>query len=171
MLHSLLKGLVKLHDALTAVAFVAGTIMLVVITGSYVYEVVARYFFTAPTKWAADLVGYALCAGVFLLLPKVTQTRSHVAVTLIFERVGKAAEKRILRLIDLIGAVFCGYAAWLSFNENVRQAEKGIMTIANQPIPKYWVTGFITFGLLLAAIHFLRHFIRPPAEAREALQY
>ncbi|MCF3934958.1 TRAP transporter small permease [Acuticoccus sp. M5D2P5] len=170
-MRALWTSFIKLHDALTTVAFVLGTVMLVVITGSYVYEVVARYFFTAPTKWAADLVGYALCAGVFLLLPKVTATRGHVAVTLIFERVGKATEKRLLRFIDLLGAVFCGYAAWLSFNENVRQAEKGIMTIANQPIPKYWVTGFITFGLLLAAIHFLRHVVRPPDEAREALQY
>lgn len=157
-------GAARVHDAVTQASYAIGAVMLLLITVSYIYEVVARYFFNAPTRWAADFVGYALLASIFLLLPYVTAKRRHVAVSLVPERLNERAERTLLRVVDLIGAVFCAYAAYLSLMENIRQATNGVLTVGNEPIPKYLISSFITYGLALAALHFLRHVIRPPVK-------
>jgi hypothetical protein len=56
-----------------------------IITGSFAYEVVARYFFAAPTSWAYDLSSYALCPMIFLAIPAMTQQRAHIAVAYLVE--------------------------------------------------------------------------------------
>ena len=48
--------LAKAHDAVTHVGFIGAACCLAVIVCSYCYEVVARYFFSAPTEWASSLV-------------------------------------------------------------------------------------------------------------------
>lgn len=151
--------LLTLHDGVTRVGYLGGVAALALITVCYVYEVAARYFFNAPTTWASDLVGYSLCAGVFLMLPHVTATRGHVAVTLVIDAVPVRAARVMHAVINLLGFAFCLFAAWISFDENLRQIARGVLTLGNDPIPKWWVSVFITFGLLAASLHFLRHLL------------
>lgn len=155
-------GAARVHDAVTQASYALGSVMLLLITLSYIFEVVARYFFNAPTRWAADFVGYALLASIFLLLPYVTANRRHVAVSLVPERLNDDAERALLRVVDLIGAVSCSIAAYFSLLENIRQATNNVLTVGNEPIPKYLISSFITYGLIMAALHFLRHFLHPP---------
>jgi TRAP-type C4-dicarboxylate transport system permease small subunit len=55
--------------------------LLFVATGAMLtYEVVARYFFTAPTVWAAELSQLCLIWGVLIALPWALETRRHIAV-------------------------------------------------------------------------------------------
>lgn len=160
-MRGLLRLLLSLHDGLTRLSFAAAVLALVVVTGSYIYEVVARYFFRAPTTWSSDVVGYALCASIFLGLPMVTSLRRLVAVTVVLEAVPTPTASLLNRLIDLLGTLACAAAGWFSLNENLRQYAGGIMTLANDPIPKWLITGLITFGLLLSSLHFLRRLLRP----------
>ena len=46
----------KALDALTLAASVLAALGLAMIVGSYVFEVVSRYIFQAPTAWASDFV-------------------------------------------------------------------------------------------------------------------
>lgn len=151
--------LLTLHDGATRVGYLGGVAALALVTASYVFEVAARYFFNAPTTWASDLVGYSLCAGVFLMLPYVTATRGHVAVTLVIDAVPSRFAALLHAVINILGFAFCLFAAWISYSENVRQITRGVLTLGNDPIPKWWVSIFITFGLLAAAFHFLRHLL------------
>ena len=153
----LLGILTEAHDRLTSLSAVIASIGLITIVGSYVYEVVTRYFFNAPTAWANDYVAYALAASVFLALPKVTKDRGHVAVTILVDILPERVSAVVHVIISLIGFLCLLLAAWISFQENMRQFNKGIETLAIVPIPQWWVSGWITFGLALSAFYLLRH--------------
>jgi TRAP-type C4-dicarboxylate transport system permease small subunit len=44
-------------------------------------------------------------------------------------------------------------------DETIRQFEKEIMVMAVNPIPKWWVSMVLPYGLLGAAFYFLRQFL------------
>ena len=153
----LISKFLKLHDILTMIAATLAGIGLISIVASYVYEVITRYFFNSPTAWASDYVSYALAASVFLALPKVTQERGHVAVTILVDILPRTTAKLVHTIISLIGFFCLALASWISLQENIRQFTKGIETLAIVPIPQWWVSGFITFGLALSALYMLRY--------------
>src|SRR6478735_8795871 len=90
----MLRALARLHDAITAASFTAAAVCVAIITGSFAYEVVARYFFAAPTSWAYDLSSYALCPMIFLAIPAMTQQRAHIAVAYLVEGLSGASRHR-----------------------------------------------------------------------------
>ena len=151
-----LQLLTQIHDKLTLLAAILSAIGLISIVASYVYEVVTRYFFNSPTAWASDYVAYALAASVFLALPQVTKERGHVAVTILVDLLPQSLARGVHTIVGLIGFGCLTLAAWISFQENMRQFTKGIETLAIVPIPQWWVSGFITFGLILSAFYMLR---------------
>lgn len=153
----LIRLLAAGHDLLTQLAAILAAAGLISIVGSYVYEVVTRYFFNAPTAWASDYVSYALAASVFLALPKVTKDRGHVAVTILVDIIPARAAGIVHTIISLIGFLCLSLAAWISFQENLRQYTRDIETLAIVPIPVWWVSSFITFGLFLSAFYMLRY--------------
>jgi TRAP-type C4-dicarboxylate transport system permease small subunit len=142
-------------------AAILASLGLISIVGSYVYEVVTRYFFNSPTAWASDYVAYALAASVFLALPKVTKDGGHVAVNILVELLPQRVARIVHTIVNTIGFLCLSLAAWISFQENLRQYTKGIETLAIVPVPQWWISGFITFGLLLSAFYMLRH--APPS--------
>ncbi|MGI9426260.1 MAG: TRAP transporter small permease [Hyphomicrobiaceae bacterium] len=138
-------------------AAVTAAIGLALIVVFYVYEVVTRYFFNSPTAWVSDFVSYALCASVFLALPKVTKDKGHVAVTILVDQLPIRAANVVHSIISVIGFLCLAFAAYVSLQENVRQFSKNIETLAIIPIPQWWVSGFITFGLALSSLYLLRY--------------
>lgn len=145
----------RVLDFLTQVAAVLAALGLAMIVCSYVYEVVSRYIFGSPTAWASDFVAYALCASAFLALPRVTKDKSHVAVTILVDVAPKSIADIVHIAISMLGFLCLSFAAWISFQENIRQFARGIQTLAIVPIPQWWVSSFITFGLALSACYML----------------
>ena len=150
------RFLTTAHDYLTELAAILAALGLISIVASYVYEVVTRYIFNAPTAWASDYVSYALAASVFLALPQVTKEKGHVAVTILVDIIPKKAAGIVHTVISVIGFLSLSLAAWISFQENLRQYTRNIETLAMVPIPVWWVSSFITFGLFLSAFYMLR---------------
>lgn len=63
----------------TTLAWVAA--LLLAATGAMLtYEVVARYFFTAPTIWAAELSQLCLIWASLIAMPWLLSARRHIAV-------------------------------------------------------------------------------------------
>lgn len=152
----LIEGLARLHDGVTWLGYLGGTIALGVITFAYCYEVLARYVFDAPTTWANELVSYSLCASVFLMMPHVTQKGGHVAITLFVDIAPKGLAKFMIWVICCMSFLACALATWISLDENVRQIVKNVYLMKVTPIPKWWISVFITYGFGLSALHFMR---------------
>ncbi len=157
----LLRRLCNFHDGITQASAVLAGIGLILIVTFYVYEVVSRYMLNSPTAWVSDFVSYALCASVFLALPKVTKDRGHVAVTILVDIMPTKIAGYVHTGINIIGFLCLTFAAFVSLQENLRQFDKNIETLAIIPIPQWWISSFITFGLLLSSFHMLRHATKP----------
>ena len=149
--------LFRILDLVTKLSSALAAIGLAMIVGSYVYEVISRYVFNSPTAWASDFVAYALCATVFLALPRVSKERTHVAVTILVDVIPKPIADVVHMIVCLLGFCSLLFAAWISLQENIRQYTRGIETLAMVPIPLWWVSSFVTFGLAVSAFYFLVH--------------
>ena len=151
----LLSGLCRLHDWLTDASYVVGAASLLAMAVSYFIEVVSRYAFSQPTHWVSITVSHLLLLTVFLMMPHATRSAAHISVDLIFQLLPRAT-RPIRTAINVIGFVVCGLGAVISFDENLRQAAQTIYTEGIIQFPKWWISPFITYGLLSAALWFLR---------------
>lgn len=123
----------------------------------YAFEVVARYLFDAPTTWSGETVQYALAVLIFGALPDVTRRAGHVAIDIVPEALPVRARASLGQINNIVAMLATGIAAWIVAGESLRQFEKGLMTNAANPIPRWWITAIIAIGLASAAVHFLRH--------------
>lgn len=144
------------HDRLTSGTFVAAQFCLFVIVFSYSYEIVARYFFRAPTWWSNEIVAYALAIGTFLALPKVTRDGGHIAITFLIEilPVRRASQAQIA--IALMAACVCLFVAWLCLNASITHIVRNEMIVRVRPIPKFWISIWLVYGFASSGLHFLR---------------
>jgi C4-dicarboxylate transporter, DctQ subunit len=168
---ALLAPLLRAHDAVTTFGFELSKVCLVVIVFSFSYEVVARYFFASPVWWANEVVSYALCIGVFLAMPEVTRRNGHVAVTVLLDALPRHYRAVLLGCIQFIGFLACLAVAWMSLNQNISQFQRETMIIAAiQPIPKVYISAWITFGFFSSALYLLRNMNFGSAASTEAEQ-
>lgn len=153
----ILSALGRAHDRLTAWAFVLAQVCLATIVFAYSYETISRYFFAAPTWWSNEVVGYALAIGTFLALPQVTREGGHIAITFVLEALPPRWSARTAAVLALASAAVCLFVAWICLEANLRHITKWEMMVRVRPIPKIWISAFLTFGFGMAAIWFLRH--------------
>jgi len=153
---SVAQRLAEFHDRLTRAGFAVATFFIGVIAASFVYEVIARYFFDAPTFWSYAVGEYVLCATIFLSAPELTRRGAHINVNLISDKLTPEQARRLRLIIGLLAAAACCLAAWITGTETWRQYVQDVTTLTSFPIPKWWVSIFIPYGFLNSAIHFLR---------------
>lgn len=145
-----------LHDATSRGLFVLAGLALTAAVLLYVFEVVARYMFNAPTTWSGETVQYALAVMVFCGLPEMTRCKAHVAIDMIPEALTGTAARWLGRFNLLVATLASATAGTIVAREALRQFERGLMTNAANPIPRWWITAIIAAGLISAAIHFAR---------------
>jgi len=156
----LLGGPGRLHDWLTDIGYILAAIALAAMAVIYCAEVTLRYFFNAPTTWATETLSHLMLVAVFLALPHATRAGSHVAVTLLADLRPNYARPLGVAL-NLVGAIVCAFVAYIAFGENLRQYTQNIETLGNVPLPKWWISSWITFGFGSSALWFARLMVTP----------
>jgi TRAP-type C4-dicarboxylate transport system permease small subunit len=166
-----LDRLRRFHDNLTEAGFAGAAVFVAIIAGSFWYEVVARYFFAAPTTWAYDVASYSLCPMLFLSMPAMTRRGAHIAVSYLTDSLPQAYRRPLAQSILLAATLICLLCAWITGGESWRQFQRDVVTITALPIPKWWISIFIPYGMLNSAGYFLRQFLgEAPAAAAGAEQ-
>ena len=79
------QKIIRLHDAATRALFAVAWLALAVAAAVFVFGVVARYFFNAPTTWSGEVVSYCLAVLIFAALPELTRQNAHIAVDIVPE--------------------------------------------------------------------------------------
>jgi C4-dicarboxylate transporter, DctQ subunit len=153
---SLVRRLCELHDRLTVAGFAVATALVGAIAVAFSYEVVARYFLSAPTAWTYDVGCYLLAAVIFLAMPEMTRRGAHIHVGIIFDHISARAARALRLAIGLLAIAACLSAAWFTGSETWRQFDQGVWTLSALPIPEWWVSILIPYGMLSSALHFLR---------------
>jgi TRAP-type C4-dicarboxylate transport system permease small subunit len=151
-----MQSILRTHDRISDGAFVLACTALVLMFGSYLWEVVARYGFNSPTQWSSDLVQYLLAATTALSLPLVTRDGGHVAITSFVDKLPASAKPTVTRLLVWIGAFVLAAIAVLFVNASFDQARQGVETIAAFAIPKWWLSALVVYGATDSALHLVR---------------
>jgi TRAP-type C4-dicarboxylate transport system permease small subunit len=156
-----LQHIARVHDAITRAGFALAGCTLVVVALSFCYEVVARYFFSAPTEWASPLVSYAMAIMIFLAFPELSRNAAHISINVLTDAVPPRVARRMLVGSRLVAALACLFAAWFCFNETWSQLQFDVWTNPPFAVPKWVISVFIPYGLASSAIHFLRQGMAP----------
>ena len=135
---------------ITAAAWLAAA-MFVLAGAMLTYEVVARYFFTAPTRWAAELSQYCLIWGSMLAMAWVLRERRHIAVSAGIALVGEGARK----LADVVSLLFVLalslIVAWHGFGIFEDSWSRGRTTGTMMNLPQWIVELAIPVGFAMLA--------------------
>jgi TRAP-type C4-dicarboxylate transport system permease small subunit len=151
----------RLHDALTDAGYVVGVIGLSAMVLIYCAEVVTRYFLGTALTWANDAFSNVMLITLFAMVPHATRAGRHISINLLAELV-PSLRQPFHYLIGIAGFVVCLFVAWMSWEENLRQIALQIVTEQNRPVPKIWMSAFITYGFVGAAFYFLRSLFSSP---------
>jgi C4-dicarboxylate transporter DctQ subunit len=116
------------------------------------YEVVARYFFTAPTVWAEELSRLFMVWAVFLGSSVLIQTDGHIRVTVVTEMLPDHV-KRIVRFFAMCFVVMIsGFVAWHGVPIAMNSFEVGRTTGSMMDIPSWWMQASVPIGFGLIFI-------------------
>lgn len=161
-------ALCRVHDVVTKVGFQLSGLALVIILFTYWFEVVARYFFSAPTLWGTSIIAYSLCAAICLATPELARTRGHVAISILSDLLPEQLQWLLARIVALLSVAVTASVAYIVWMTMMVQAERGTSTAAWISIPRYWLTALIFYALAGAALYFLRQTFRDETQAQAA---
>jgi len=114
------------------------------------YEVVARYFFLAPTKWAAELSQLCLIYGTLLSLCWLLQNRKHIQINAVIALMD-AKLQRIVGITTMCVLIwFCSYVTIFGAQIFYDSFERGRTTGSLLDLPS-WIGELpvpVLFGML-----------------------
>lgn len=148
--------LVRILDLVTRLSLYLSGAALFLILGTYVFEVVMRYFFNTPSSWGNDVIQLFFAAMVMLAIPGVTRLRGHIVISFFLEKIKPNSRQNLERGIAFFGGIMCFLTAYICFQESLRQYQQSIETLWNTPIPKWWISGFVPYGFMLSGLQMLR---------------
>ena len=145
-------------------------------TGIVLYEIVSRYVFDAPTRWAHETTTF-LCAVGFLYggLYALAHGR-HIRVVLIYEAVSEPVRRWfdvVISTIGLISVLFFAYAAWATVERSWFAAGSGELKLETSgsafdaPYPAL-VKGLLFLVVVAMAVQFVIHIVNTLRAARRA---
>jgi TRAP-type C4-dicarboxylate transport system permease small subunit len=164
-----LSPILRVHDIISRTAWQVAALSLGLVVVIFAYEVTMRYVFSAPTRWASDVVSFMLLVTVFLSAPWLARQRGHVAVTILPEMLPPRAERIVVVAGFVAAAIVCFWAAWLCIGETAFLRSRGTMTLTSFRIPKWWLLAVISYGLLDCGLQFLRAAMERNTEGRKPL--
>ncbi|MEX0407290.1 TRAP transporter small permease [Aquibium sp. LZ166] len=156
-----MRNMALVLEKIAAASFKLGVSATALIFLATLYELVARYFFGAPTAWALDYSSYLLCAAVFFTLPTITAQGSSIAISILVDMLAERYRPMLITMIEIVAGMSCVIVAALCFDFSLRQYDAGTLTLAVVPIPRWILTSIMTYGFLLSGtLHFQRAVLR-----------
>jgi C4-dicarboxylate transporter DctQ subunit len=168
---SVLANVLRWHDLMSRTFYQLGIFALSLIVVVYSYEVVSRYLFGAPTRWASDFVSFLLLITVFLVMPWLTRAGGHVAVTVLNDQLPERGRQVMLRGGYVVGAVACLCLGYIVYSETLTLYERGTGTLSTVSIPKWTLFMIVCYGLFNSGLYFLRRAVAERSVRKPAGEY
>lgn len=103
------------------------------------YEVIARYFFSAPTIWAAELSQFTLIWGSLLAMAWLLGARRHIAVDALVDLLSPEQRRFTEAFAMLCIAAFSAVVTWKGWDIFLDSFERGRTTGSMLDLPT-WAT-------------------------------
>ena len=140
----------KLVLALSVVMAVFAGLLLAALYVIVQYEVFTRFVLHAPTHWTHEVSTFAISWVGLLAAPYVLRLGSHLEVDLVTTRLPDGIRNPLGIATDILGACFCGYAAWsgTGFVELAHMMEATSASELDTPLWIPYLVIPVAFGLL-----------------------
>jgi TRAP-type C4-dicarboxylate transport system permease small subunit len=142
----------RLIDALALLAALLFGAMAVYVS----FDVVARYFFNAPTSWANDLSEYSLVWATFLAGPWLVRIGGHVRIDIVVEQLARPVNRVLGVVVSIAAAAVCAIGAWQTGVETADYYARGIVIAKIWALPQWLPYSAMPIGFGAMAIEFLR---------------
>jgi TRAP-type mannitol/chloroaromatic compound transport system permease small subunit len=130
------RRFIKTIDSINHWAGKVLSYLLLVTLATIFYEVVARYFFKAPTRWVMEYNGYFLCGYSILAGGYTLLNQAHVNVDILYGTLSYRTKAAIDCFTSLLFFVFVGIVGYLggefAYDAFVGKETSG--TVLNTPI-------------------------------------
>lgn len=124
------------------------------------FEVIARYFFNAPTIWAEELSRLLFIFATLLAAPALLRHNQHIRVTALTVLMGPGAQ-RLMRLLSLGFVIaFCGVLVWYGKDAPLNSYARGRTSGSMLDIPAWWAQSAVPLAFSLLGIQAALEFIR-----------
>jgi TRAP-type C4-dicarboxylate transport system permease small subunit len=127
-------------------------LLILMMTVTTVYDVIARYFFSAPTEWAFTLNSAALLAATLLAMPHLAAIHGHIDMDLVYRRFSP----RVQHILDIVnGLITLGFGAmlaWLGYRAAFGAYLSGLYTSGNFNLPVWSLYAMVYLGGLGLAL-------------------
>lgn len=130
--------------------------------GVIMYEIVARYFFNAPTFWGQDVSGWLQVAYVFLGGAYALQKGYFVRVDMVFERFSPKTQAVIdLTLSTVLFCCFATVMIWRGWDLAVQSWDMAETSATGGWNGRVWPAKFLVpIGVALLALAWFAHLVR-----------
>lgn len=137
-------------------------LLILMMTVTTVYDVIARYFFASPTEWAFTLNSTALLAATLLAMPHLAAIHGHIEMDLVYRRFPARVQHLLDIFVGLVTLAFGAMLAWLGYRAAFSAYLNGLYTSGNFNLP-VWVMYAIVYlgGLGLALVVLFSPWRRP----------
>jgi C4-dicarboxylate transporter, DctQ subunit len=134
---------------------------LLLMTGVFLtWEVLGRYVFNAPTKWASELSELCLLWGVFLGLGRTVQFRENITIEVLYDRLKPGMQRYVDLAALLFVLVFFVFVARYGFELAWDSVKAGTTTGTMVDIPSWWEEAAVPVGCTWAAIQTVVEIVR-----------
>lgn len=137
--------------AVTAGCAALAALLLLAIGVMLTFEVVARYFFNAPTIWAEELSRLALIWAVFLASAGLLARGDHIRVTVLLDRLPAGGRRAADVASLLFVAAIAASVAWHGLPIAASSFTVGRTTGSMLDIPSWGAQTAIPVGFALVA--------------------
>lgn len=149
----------RIFDKLLAALAVLAGLLLLFITFSIGYAILARIVGLPPIVWVVQFNEYALVWVTFLGGAWALAGNKHVSIDLFTRNLRPRNAKRVSVLHNVLGIAVCSTLFWYCTKVVYGQYQRGVIDVQTIDIPKYLVLSIIPIGFLLLAVQFLRGLI------------
>jgi TRAP-type C4-dicarboxylate transport system permease small subunit len=151
-------------EKVAAIGASIASVLFILAGAMLTYEVVARYFFTKPTRWAAELSQMCLIWGSLLAMAWLLKKRQHIQVDAVVRLLPGALARIIDRIVMLLVAIFSIVVCWYGFEIFYDSFSRGRTTGSLLNIPIWIVELAVPAGFALLALQALLETSRPSTE-------
>lgn len=124
------------------------------------YEVVARYFFTAPTIWAAELSQLCLIWGSLIGMAWLLGARRHIAVDAVVQLLPRSVRRVTEALAMAVVAVFSAWVVVYGWDIFLDSFERGRTTGSMLDLPAWVAELSVPFGFAMLFVQAVIEFFK-----------
>jgi len=145
----------QLFEKITSICATLAAYLFVLAGAMLTYEVVARYFFTRPTIWAAEISQMCLIWGTLLAMAKLLDSGQHIQVDAIVRHLPFRIANTLQAIVMLVVATFAVVVCFYGYNIFHDSFERGRTTGSLLNVPIWIVELAVPIGFALLSLQSL----------------